>query len=353
MLQIKIFMIKTDKKWLVYGGFLLLAALLVVVWAFWGRGGSSGVQEQPGGGQKTEERVFYSISHQKVTEEVSKKRPMGVMIENHPDSRPQSGLSAAEVVYEIVAEGGITRFFAVFQQGVAKIGPVRSARPYYAEIADSWKALYAHVGGSPDALKLIGSGKLSGLDDVNEFYNGDYFWRDKSRSAPHNVYTSTDNLESYLKNEELETALKEQKLDLEFVEEELSGLPGLELTLNFSDPGFLAKFSYDPTQKKYLRTIAGKADVDAGNSQNIAPSTVVVLETQMSEILGDAEGRMKVATAGGGEARVFSGGVMQTGVWKRESGGEFKFTDEFGRPIRVMPGQVWIAFVDSLSEQLK
>lgn len=120
------------------------------------------------------------------------KKIMTVVIENHPDARPQSGLDKASIVYETLAEGGITRFLAVFQENeVAEIGPVRSARIYFLDWVLEYDALFAHIGGNIAALDQIGPLKIQ---DINQFYNANYFWRDNSRVAPHNVYTTTDKL---------------------------------------------------------------------------------------------------------------------------------------------------------------
>src|SRR5258708_23201857 len=121
-------------------------------------------------------------------------RPFVVVIENFLDSRPQSGLSQADIVYEALAEGGITRFLAVFQsQNAASIGPVRSARTYFNDWAQELGAIYAHVGGNSDALYYIKKG-IPGVSDADQFFNDPYFKRISSRPLPLNTYTSSDKL---------------------------------------------------------------------------------------------------------------------------------------------------------------
>ena len=119
-----------------------------------------------------------------VSAEEANLQPYAVMIDNHPDARPSSGLAAANLVFEVPVEGGMTRYMAVFDATttVDQIGPVRSARPYFVELADALGAVYAHVGGSPDGLNLITS--LPKFRDLNEFWNGKYFWRSAKRDAP-------------------------------------------------------------------------------------------------------------------------------------------------------------------------
>ncbi|MBI5221693.1 MAG: DUF3048 domain-containing protein [Candidatus Magasanikbacteria bacterium] len=122
---------------------------------------------------------------------------VGIMIDNHPDARPQSGLVAAKIVYEAPAEGGITRYFAIFDsiQSVEKVGPVRSARPYFVDWLEEYSGLYMHCGGAPEALAKIKSEKVF---DADEFFNGPYYWRDESRIAPHNLFTKSEQIKKII-----------------------------------------------------------------------------------------------------------------------------------------------------------
>lgn len=117
-------------------------------------------------------------------------RPIAVMINNAPAARPQSGLSQADMVYEVLAEGGITRLVAVYQSyhGDVTIGPVRSIRPYLIGIGDSLHALLVHAGGSTDAYAILQGGGREHLDEITNASAP--FWRDSSRKAPHNLYTN-------------------------------------------------------------------------------------------------------------------------------------------------------------------
>ncbi|WP_082112183.1 DUF3048 N-terminal domain-containing protein [Paenibacillus sp. DMB20] len=126
--------------------------------------------------------------------EASSRRPLSVMINNAPAARPQSGLSKADIVYEVLAEGGITRLIAIYQSqtGIEKIGPIRSIRPYLINIGESYGGVLVHAGGSPEAYSII---KKQGKQDMDEIGNaGAYFWRTKDRKAPHNLYSSDEKL---------------------------------------------------------------------------------------------------------------------------------------------------------------
>lgn len=121
--------------------------------------------------------------------------PVAVVVENAPDARPQSGLDQADIVWEILAEGFITRFFAIFStQPSAQIGPVRSARIYFDQLDRAYGLPFAHAGGNADALNWIGTWHLQNLDEI--YGSGGYFWRSTDRQMPHNLYTSTPLLET-------------------------------------------------------------------------------------------------------------------------------------------------------------
>src|SRR5690606_11343443 len=117
-----------------------------------------------------------------------------IMIENSPDARPQSGLKESGVVFEAIAEGGITRFQVLYQEDKPQlIGPVRSLRPYFVEWAAPFDASIAHIGGSYNALQEVRNGQYK---DIDQFFNGDTYWRSTDRYAPHNVYTNFKNLDA-------------------------------------------------------------------------------------------------------------------------------------------------------------
>ena len=303
-----------------------------------------------------------TLSGQKVEIENISERPFAVVVENHPDARPQSGLSKAEIVYETVAEGGITRFLSVFQQPVEKIGPIRSARQYFAEIADGFGAVFTHVGGSPEALENITAGKFPHLLDLNEFYHGDFFERIKSRQAPHNAYTSTEKIVKYLSSE----SENSNAYDATSVIPTKAGIQGLvfdkefsaggttqvgfaesdtSIKINFSKPSFFVEFKYDTVAKNYKRFIAGQADIDALNQLQISPTTVIVQKTDIAPVVGDKDGRMKIRTTGEGSATIYSAGRKIEAKWKRENGGKFSYESLDGSEIKILPGQIWVGIV--------
>lgn len=131
--------------------------------------------------------------------------PISVVIDNQSDALPQRGLEKATIVWEVLAEGDITRYMAVFTDEIPEIvGPVRSARTYFNTLANQYGGLFLHVGGNDMALEEIKKGEFS-FTDLNEFFNGSTFYRDKKRKAPHNVFTTRQQLESFSKSKNIPT----------------------------------------------------------------------------------------------------------------------------------------------------
>ncbi len=270
-------------------------------------------------------------------------RPIAVMIENHPDSRPQSGLSQADIVYEALAEGGITRQMGIFQsQKVDSIGPVRSARPYYIDWAEELGAIYVHVGGSSDALEELRAG-VPGVANVDQYFNGDYFKRITTRSAPHNVYTSTDKLLALVKDQGIKNSRNYQ--DYLFKDPAVPSTPvASTINIDFSLPAFAVKWTYDSKTNNYKRYVAGVAVVDAGNNKNILAKNVVVQKVKVTPVPGDPKLTVIIDTKSGGEAVIFQDGKEIKGTWKVVNG-RTKYFDNVGQEIRFLRGQIWIEMV--------
>ena len=184
----------------------ILVLLLTVVLAGCGKGNNEGTGNEP----PANDTEIIDLTETDEPEEITppplpftypftgigtdtemKQRPLVVMVENSPKARPQDGLYKADIVYEVLAEGEITRFISVFQSQTADvIGPVRSLRPYFAQIGHGLDGLIVHAGWSQDAINYVKKFKLANFDQV---YGDDkYYWRDKSRKAPHNLYTKTE-----------------------------------------------------------------------------------------------------------------------------------------------------------------
>lgn len=269
-----------------------------------------------------------------------------VMIDDSSDAWPQSGTDNAFLVIEAPVEGGIPRLEAFFsdRDAVAKIGPVRSARPYFIDWANELDAMYVHVGGSNQALDIISS---NGTFDLNQFWNGDDFWRSTDRYAPHNVYTSTDLLGGAVQ------AAADRGRDIENLygawtfqdgaSAEQRPADGVNPTINFYAPTYTMKWTYDSATNRYARTHGGYADKTLEGDQVYADNVAVVV-TDISVI--DAVGRRQVKTIGSGKAFVFQNGEVIEATWKKDSASErMHFVDADGKDIAMNAGTTWIEVV--------
>lgn len=298
-----------------------------------------------------QEEKFYSVNGVQVSKELSQLRPLAVMVENHPDSWPQSGLSQADIVYEALSEGGITRFLAIFQaEEVSSIGPVRSAREYYAEIADEWHALYAHVGGSNEVIAQLKNGKYKNLSDANEYFNFDYFPRNKGKVQPHHIFTSTSKLRDLISFYKYET--KATFSPWQFQEAgELPTTTVKSIFIDFSRPGYEVTWEYNKETNEYSRLQYFQPHKDENTGKQIVVKNIVLQIVEVTPVPKDPLLSVDVDLNSGGKAVVFLNGVSVKGIWKKENG-RTRFYDEFENEIKFTPGLVWVELVPKDREQL-
>lgn len=286
--------------------------------------------------------VFYSpLTGEKVADEAATKQAVtAIMIENSPDARPQSGIKQAGVVYEAVAEGGITRFLTLHQQDKPKIiGPVRSLRMYYVDWLAPYNASVAHIGGSAAALAEVRKG---GYRDIDQFFNAGSYWRATDRYAPHNVYTSFEKLD----------ALNAQK---GYTSSSFTGFPRTDskpaetpdatsVTINISGPLYNTSYSYDSANNRYNRNLAGKPHTDREDGA-ITPSVVIALKVNMHRVLEDGY-REEIEANSTGQAFIFQNGTVAEVTWKKPSRqSQLAFYDTQGKEVPLARGQTWISAV--------
>lgn len=282
-------------------------------------------------------------------------RPVtGIMIENSDFARPQSGLQEAGVVYEAIAEAGITRFLSLFQDASPQyIGPVRSLRPYYIDYAAPFGASIVHVGGSPDALATVQNGNYRNLD---EFAYGSYFHRISSRDAPHNVYTSFSELDKLNQSKGYTSSTFTswpRKADKKLV------TPTAK-TIDFaiSSPDYYAHYEYNAGTNSYDRSEGGAPHLDLTSADDtggtrLSPKVVIAMVVPLSQGALDASGAYysDYADLGTGTTYVFQDGGVTVGQWsKPDSGTQISFTDSTGKPIKFNAGQTWISLVANTGE---
>lgn len=277
------------------------------------------------------------------------KRPVtGIMIENSPDARPQSGLNDAGIVYEAIAEGGITRFLALYQESRPQyIGPVRSVRPYYLDFLMPFDGSVAHVGGSPKALSDI---KSLGIKDLDQFQNSGSYSRISARFAPHNVYTDFDKLDALNQkrgyNSSNFTGPERKK------EAPASQPTAKTIDINISGPLYNVHYDYEISTNSYKRSEGGAPHLDEKSSTQLQPKVVIALVLNRSL---DPDGQhTNYITTGSGQMFVFQDGTLTEGTWtKSDRKSPFTFANTNGQPLQLNPGQTWITITDAGSVSSK
>jgi len=292
---------------------------------------------------------------------------LAVMIENHSEARPQSGLFSADVIYEAVAEGGITRFMALFYCNLSdvQVGPVRSARTYYLDWLSEIDGLYAHVGGAntPGPADALGQIITYKVKDLNQFSIGfPVFWRDYQRlghsvATEHTMYSTTQKLwEVGAKRGWTATDSAGIKWDKNFVpwkfrdSSSASGGQATKIMVNFweSQGGYQVEWNFDPTSGTYKRKNAGENHMDLNNNTQLAPKVVIIQFERESNANDGYPGNVHLLykTTGSGKALIFQDGGVSEGKWIKASRTQrSKYVDSSGKEIEFNKGQIWIQTV--------
>jgi hypothetical protein len=270
-------------------------------------------------------------------------RVVSVMINNHPKARPQSGLHQADIVYEVLAEGDITRFLALYQSELPeRVGPVRSAREYYIDLSDGYHALYVCHGWSPEAKTRLEQGNTDYLNGL--FYDGTLFQRVSFRKAPHNSYITFANIE---KGAEQNGYVWTDDIDpLLFRDDEPSGEQVETVRITYSHRAYAqVEYRYAPEQKGYYRYSGGEQTVDYDTHEPVVVQNVMIIAARHQVI--DSYGRRDIDFTSGGQGYLLQNGVMQPIEWKNVDGRLLPYRD--GVPVGFVPGKTWINIVPELT----
>lgn len=300
--------------------------------------------------------IFYTRSQGNIFD---KRRPMAIMVNNHVDARPiQSGLPEADIIFEAVAEGGITRFLAIYHANDAdKVGPVRSARVYYLDWSLEFHAWYAHWGGAStegSPANAYDYMRENGIASLDAFWIGECetcaYWRDLDSgvSMEHTGFTATQRLYKESAERWPEWAEKvpfDRWLFKEDAKEEDKPSAG-SFTFNFWNlADYEVTWEYDPAENVYLRSQGGQPHQDAATGEQLAAKNIIIQFTKQ-DFLGDEEGHLLYQTVGSGKARVFLDGKMIDATWeKTDREMRTRYYDEQGFEIKFNRGQIWVEIV--------
>jgi hypothetical protein len=343
---------KLRKIIILFSAFLFLAICVFIVCIFYRAGQNrefknnftaSSTSEQPAIANpvQCDGCVRRKLDGVYVRPEAANLPPVAVMIDNHPDARPQSGINQANLVYEAEVEGFYTRLMAVFASNdeVVKIGPVRSARPYFVDWAQDLNAVYAHCGGSPEALVKI---EQRGIVDLNEFYNGAIFWRSTDRPAPHNIYLSSEKFNKFLSDKNITRA---DFSAWQFKDDSPlnNSSSSQEILINYQAPDFQVKWIYQPSGNDYVRYYGDQPELTADNKLIIAKN--IVIQTVPAVVI-DNDLRLKMDDVGRGATTICLDGACQPGSWsKPDASTRTKFSYASGEEVQFNAGTTWVEVI--------
>lgn len=289
---------------------------------------------------KTSQKYFSPYTGEEVKKEILDNIAVLAIVENSVAARPQSGLNAADIVYETLAEGGTPRFIALFQKSSAeKVGPIRSARPYFLDISKEYNLPFAHCGGSSEALVKI---KNENLMSMNEMTHASTYWRDSLRKAPHNLYTSTEKLRELVKTKDfVKTPTVKLKFDKSYWDNSKSPKATdvlLKINKNYNT-------SYNYKDALYLKSMDGKSSTNKENKLPLAFKNIVV---QITSIKKQADGQhLDISLVGNGDGYVISNGKFIKMHWaKKNATSQTLLTDESGNDLPLSPGKTCWNIVD-------
>ena len=279
-------------------------------------------------------------------------RPIAIMLNNLKAAQPQLGISKADIIYEVPVEGGITRMLCLYQsvEDVDILGSVRSARPYFVELALGHDAVYVHAGGSQEAYSNLKSWKVDRMDGVRGGEDAKIFWRDpdrrKNNGYEHSLITSGEKIQEYLSKGKLRTEHDEGWNYLQAFSENgtpAEGEAAEHVKVRFSSYK-TGTFDYDAAQGKYLVGQYGKEHVDGSTGEQVSATNVLVLKTSISVL--DNVGRLRVQTTGEGEGLYFCGGKAVPIRWSRKDrNAAFDYTLEDGRSLALGQGNSYVCVI--------
>ena len=333
---------------------IILAGIAAAgVWYFCFSGYSTNELSELNGENATADEIYYSrlTGREVANKDIPNQAATCIMIENSPAARPQSGLNEAGVIYEAIAEGGITRFMAVFQEAKPNyIGPVRSVRLTFAELAKPYQCSIAHVGGSDNALRLIRNN--SAFRDIDQFFNDKAYWRIRGRAAPHNVYTRFSMLDelNFSKGYRNSDFNGFARVKVDTVAEPTEAKAN-KITIDMASGTYSPVYTYNTNTNRYLRSyVQGgphfSMNEDGTKIQN-EPDVVIAMKVSAVSRTGEAQ-YADYTTTGTGDATIFQNGGVVQARWERSSAdSELRFIDTSGNDIQLNRGQTWITLYPS------
>lgn len=315
------------------------------------------VMEQP-----VEIKFINPLTGLSTEEDLAAKRPVAVMLNNLKVALPQQGNGEADIIYEVVAEGGITRMIGIYQtlENVGTLGSIRSARPYYIEIALAHDALFVHAGGSDQAYEDLESWNVDNIDGVRGTYSyagAGVFWRERDRiegewfDYEHSLVASGETILSAWETSDFPMEHGESyQYEMSFAEDgtPAEGESAEVITVPFSNYK-TGVFRYDAEQSVYLVEEYGKAYIDGNTGAQIAVTNVLVLQTEIRNT-GDSYGHMEVALSGGSGWFACGGKIIPITWEKDRINGQFRYYTADGAVLTLGQGKSYVNIISDKNE---
>jgi len=298
---------------------------------------------------------FNPLSGLPMDVEKARLRPIAIVLSNEAASLPMNGVSQADIIYEYLVEGGITRMLAVFQDftDVPMVGSIRSARHYTVEIAESHDALFVHAGGSPQAIAEIRSRGITNFDEVYGTRRG-IFFRNRTRISGrrlenlHSLVTTNERIAEWLPQYEVRTEHNANYVQGFIFTDDATptgGSAAAKATIRFSAAKASA-FTYDEASGAYHLHQFGMDFIDANNNEQVSFANIIVKKTSVTGIPGDSAGRRNLVTVGSGEGYFIHGGRYIEITWSRaDKESPFVYTHLDGTLLELGRGSTFIGII--------
>ena len=292
------------------------------------------------------------------------RKPVAVMVNNIKVALPQWGISQADIIYEMLAEGRITRFLAIFKDPskIDKLASVRSARPYYIDIAQSYGAVYLHFGGSVPAYDAIAARKdLINLDGIRGGWEGSLYNRDpgrkKSMGYEHSVYATGQSIEDALATLKQDLTQETQPSAFNFTNtientpaSITNGQAANKVTVTFSS-SHKPWFEYNAENGTWLRFQYGTAQMDAIQEKQIEVKNLLVLRMATRDVPGSELKLIEITTTGTGNGYYFCDGKYVPITWQKDKyNSEIHYFDENGAPLELARGKTFVSVVTETAD---
>lgn len=277
-------------------------------------------------------------------EEKINRRPVAVMLDNHPRARWQAGLKDAEIIYEFLVEAPYTRYMGIYLMNDPDlVGPIRSARPYFVTASLEYDGVYVHVGGSEQALSDIRTLKLADIDAGSS--SSQVFWRESHKRAPNNAYSSMEVLRKTQEDRGYRMTGDYTPFKFKEEEEDLEGLEAKNIKIQYRTDN-ITEYNYDIESKDYKRKKDGEIHIDEIDSTPIVAKNIIIQEAKTKTI--DNVGRLDIELIGEGKGKYITNGKVIDITWfKSSKKGKTIYYSSIGEEIVLNPGITWIQIVEA------